>query len=160
MWALTTRSVSQIRLRFSDRASVLAQFKGLRFAPPALRAAPPAPLSWAARADVSGAATSAERRGEKMLRIYSVALDWIERIEPRIARIARGDRELAAQLRRASASVVLNLAEGMGARGGHRTNAYGVSLREMRESYAALQVAQRRRLIGALDDGSRRSVSG
>ena len=27
-----------------------------------------------------------------------------------------------------------------------------VSLREMRESYAALQVAQRRKLIGALDD--------
>jgi four helix bundle protein len=86
-----------------------------------------------------------------MLRIYPVALDWIERLEPLITRIARGDRELAAQLRRSSASVVSNLAEGMGARGGHRTNAYGVSLREMRESYAALQVAQRRRLIGALD---------
>jgi four helix bundle protein len=86
-----------------------------------------------------------------MLRIYPVALDWIEKLEPLIARIARGDRELATQLRRASASVVLNMAEGMGARDGHRTNAYGVSLREMRESYAALQVAQRRRLIGALD---------
>ena len=86
-----------------------------------------------------------------MLRIYSVALDWIEKLEPLIARIARYDRELAVQLRRASASVVLNLAEGMGALGGHRTNSYGVSLREMRESYAALQVAQRRRLIGALD---------
>ena len=65
-----------------------------------------------------------------MLRIYPVALDWIEKLEPLIARIARGNRELATQLRRAS---------------------YGVSLREMRESYAALQVAQRRRLIGALD---------
>ena len=86
-----------------------------------------------------------------MLRIYPVALDWIEKLEPLIARIARADRELASQLRRASASVVLNLAEGMGGRGGHRTNAYGVSLREMRESYAALQIAQRRRLIGALD---------
>jgi four helix bundle protein len=86
-----------------------------------------------------------------MLRIYPIALDWIEKLEPLIARIAREDRELAAQLRRASASVVLNLAEGMGARGGHRTNACGVSLREMRESYAALQVAQRRKLIGALD---------
>ena len=60
-----------------------------------------------------------------MLRIYPVALDWIEKLEPLIARIARGDRELASQLRRASASVVLNLAEGLGARGGHRTNAYG-----------------------------------
>jgi four helix bundle protein len=86
-----------------------------------------------------------------MLRIYAVALDWIEKLEPLIARIARGDRDLASQLRRSSASVVLNLAEGMVARGGHRTNAYGVSLREMRESYAALQIAQRRRLIGALD---------
>jgi four helix bundle protein len=87
-----------------------------------------------------------------MLRIYPVALDWIEKLEPLVARIARYDRDLAQQLRRASASVVLNLAAGMGARGGHRTNAYGVSLREMRESYAAPQVAQRRRLIGALDD--------
>jgi four helix bundle protein len=86
-----------------------------------------------------------------MLRIYAVALDWIEKLEPLIARIARADRDLATQLRRASASVVLNLAEGMGARGGHRTNAYGVSLREMRESYAALHVAQRRKLIGQLD---------
>jgi four helix bundle protein len=86
-----------------------------------------------------------------MLRIYPVALDWIEKLEPLIVRIARGDRDLAVQLRRASASVVLNLAEGMGARGGHRTNAYGVSLREMRESHAALQIAQRRKLIGALD---------
>jgi four helix bundle protein len=88
-----------------------------------------------------------------MLMIYPVALDWIEKLEPIIARIARYDRELAGQLRRASASAVLNLAEGMGARGGHRTNSYGVSLREMRESYAALQVAQRRKLIGALDAG-------
>jgi four helix bundle protein len=87
-----------------------------------------------------------------MLRIYPVALDWIEKLEPLIARIGRADRDLASQLRRASASVVLNMAEGMGARGGHRTNSYGVSLREMRESYAALQVAQRRKLIGALDD--------
>jgi four helix bundle protein len=91
-----------------------------------------------------------------MLRIYSVALDWIEKLEPLIVRIGRGDRELASQLRRASASVVLNLAEGMGARGGHRTNSYGVSLREMRESYAALQVAQRRKVIGALDDSLER----
>ena len=91
-----------------------------------------------------------------MLRLYAVALDWIERIEPLIARIGRGDRDLASQLRRASASVVLNLSEGMGAQGGHRRNAYGVSLREMRESYAALQIAQRRKLIGALDDALER----
>ena len=42
-----------------------------------------------------------------MLSIYQVALDWIEKLEPLIARIARGDRDLAGQLRRASASVVL-----------------------------------------------------
>ena len=89
-----SKRLSDFASAFLDRACVLARLKGLRFASPALRAAPPAPLTRAARADVSAAAAKAERRGQKMLQIYSVALDWIERIEPLIARIARGDREL------------------------------------------------------------------
>lgn len=77
-----------------------------------------------------------------MLRIYGVMLEWLKALRPLIAQIARYDRELAGQLRRASASVILNTGEGMHSRGGHRTNAYGVALREMGESYSALQAAQ------------------
>jgi len=69
-----------------------------------------------------------------MLRIYPIMLEWLEGMRPLIAQIARYDRDLAKQLRRASAAVILNTGEGMYSRGGHRTNAYGVALREMGES--------------------------
>jgi hypothetical protein len=49
--------------------------------------------------------------------------------------------------------VILNTAEGMYSRGGHRTNAYGVALREMGESYAALQAAQIHGYVKALEPG-------
>src|SRR5687767_10145420 len=86
-----------------------------------------------------------------MLRIYPVVLDWLKALRPLIDQIARHDRELAKQLRSSSSSVVLNLGEGMHSRGGHRTNAYGVALREMGESYSALQAAQIHGYIGALE---------
>ena len=69
-----------------------------------------------------------------MLRIHLVVLEWLKALRPLIEQIARHDRELAKQLRSSSSSVVLNLGEGMHSRGGHRTNAYGVALREMGES--------------------------
>jgi four helix bundle protein len=86
-----------------------------------------------------------------MLRIYPVVLDWLKALRPLIEQIARHDRELAKQLRSSSSSVVLNLGEGMHSRGGHRTNAYGVALREMGESYSALQAAQIHGYIGVLE---------
>jgi four helix bundle protein len=86
-----------------------------------------------------------------MLHIYPVVLDWLEELAPLISQIARHDADLAKQLRRSSTSVALNLGEGMMARAGHRSNAYGTALREMRESYAALEVAQRFRYVRSLD---------
>lgn len=98
-----------------------------------------------------------------MLRIYSVMLEWLEGLRPLIAQIARFDADLAKQLRRSSSSVILNTGEGMYSRGGHRTNAYGVALREMGESYAALQAAQVHGYIKALEpdfDASCRRILG
>jgi four helix bundle protein len=88
-----------------------------------------------------------------MLRIYPVVLDWLKALRPLIDQIARHDRDLAKQLRSSSSSVVLNLGEGMHSRGGHRTNAYGVALREMGESYSALQAAQIHGYVRTLEPG-------
>jgi len=88
-----------------------------------------------------------------MLRIYPIALEWLKAVRPLIAQIARYDGDLAKQLRRSSSSVILNLGEGMYSRGGHRTNAYGVALREMGESYSALQAAQVHGYVTALEPG-------
>ena len=77
-----------------------------------------------------------------MLRIYEDILVWVERLVHSIEQIARHDPDLAKQLRRASTSVALNTAEGMAARGRAKSNCYNIALREARESYAALQVAE------------------
>ena len=97
-----------------------------------------------------------------MLRIYDVVLDWIGSLPPVIAAIEVRDRNLADQLRRSSTSVCLNLAEGMAATGRSKRNAYGIALREMRESVAAIEIAIRlayvRPLEGALADRQDRIV--
>ncbi len=94
-----------------------------------------------------------------MLRLYPIALDWLKAVRPLIAQIARYDRDLAKQLRRSSSSVILNLGEGMYSRGGHRTNAYGAALREMGESYSALQAAQVNGYVAALEPGRERTAA-
>ena len=87
-----------------------------------------------------------------MLRIYAVALDWLESLAPVVRSVARADAGLADQLRRSSTSVVLNLAEGMGGCGRAKTNCYRIALREMRESMAALDIALRLGYAEAFDD--------
>jgi len=57
-----------------------------------------------------------------MLRIYPVVLGLLEGLEEVVGGIERRDRDLARQLRRCSASVALNLAEGMYIRGGRFTS--------------------------------------
>ena len=94
-----------------------------------------------------------------MLRIYEVILEWLSELAPLIERIAHHDPDLARQLERASRSVALNTAEGMYARGRSKTAAYNTALREMRESYSALEVSVRlrylRQLAPAFEDRSR-----
>src|SRR5690349_6944964 len=76
-----------------------------------------------------------------MLHIYPVILSFVADVALLIPRIAHHDPDLARQLRRASSAVVLNTSEGMYARGRSRMACYNIALREMRESYAALEVS-------------------
>ncbi len=83
-----------------------------------------------------------------MLRVYPVILDWLESLSPVIRSIDSRDRHLADQLRRSSTSVCLNVAEGMGATGNVKRNSYRIALREMRESIAAVDIAERLDYVG------------
>jgi four helix bundle protein len=76
-----------------------------------------------------------------MLRIYDTVLSVIARLRPIIVEIARSDSDLARQLRRAAASIALNVSEGSYARGGNRKALYNVALGSAKESKACLDVA-------------------
>ena len=86
-----------------------------------------------------------------MLNIYPVILSFVADVAQLTPRIGHHDPDLARQLRRASAAVALNSAEGMHARGRSRMNCYSIALREMRESYAALEVSVLLRYLPPLD---------
>ena len=90
-----------------------------------------------------------------MLQIYSFVLDLIRRLRPTILLIERKDRDLGRQLRRAAASVVLNLSEGMYSRGRNRAARYHVALGSAREVLACFETAEAFGLIVPLGAESR-----
>ena len=85
-----------------------------------------------------------------MLRIYDVGLRVVREVRPYADRIARHDRDLVRQLRKASTAVPLNLAEGSGTRGGRRRNTYEIALGEARETRACLEVAEAAGYVGKM----------
>jgi len=76
-----------------------------------------------------------------MLRAYQVMLSVMRRLPPVLVRIEKHDRDLGDQLRRASASVVLNMAEASGSSGGTRNARYRTALGSARETGACIEVA-------------------
>jgi four helix bundle protein len=76
-----------------------------------------------------------------MLRIYPIVLEVLKQLQPSLRRIEVQDRDLARQLRRASASIALNLGEGMYSRGQNRHARYHSALGSARETLSCLEVA-------------------
>jgi four helix bundle protein len=76
------------------------------------------------------------------LPVYRVSLELIVGVRPLVDRIARSDRNLADQLKRAASSVALNVAEGTEVVGGNQRVRYRAALGSASEIGAALDVAQ------------------
>jgi four helix bundle protein len=69
------------------------------------------------------------------------AIQLVTKLQPLVPIIERHDRDLADQLRRAGASVVLNLAEGSGSAKGNRAKHFAIARGSAAEVKAALRLA-------------------
>jgi four helix bundle protein len=74
-----------------------------------------------------------------MLRIYAVILDTIRHVRPIISTIEKKDSDLGRQMRRAAASIALNVSEGMYSRLGNRKVRYHSALGSARETLACIE---------------------
>ena len=74
------------------------------------------------------------------MKIYSLALEMVASVYRLADVVGRRDRDLARQMRRAAASVVLNMAEGMYSQGGRKVSRYFDSMGSARETVACLHV--------------------
>ena len=87
-----------------------------------------------------------------MLRIHAVVIETIRLTAPLAERIARQDRDLASQYRRALSSVALNVAEGSNQRGARRASHYSIALGSAQESWSAIECAGAWGIIGPPSD--------
>ena len=86
-----------------------------------------------------------------MLRIYRVVLEMVAGAAKFADDIERRDSDLARQMRRATTSVALNVAEGMGNTAGHKKQRYQTALGSAREVMACVDVAKAMRYVGEID---------
>jgi len=81
------------------------------------------------------------------MRIYELALEVVASVYRLAAEVQRRDKDLASRMRRACASMVLNLAEGMYSQGGRKVSRYFDSMGSARETMACLHVCVAARLL-------------
>ena len=93
-----------------------------------------------------------------MLEIHGVMLEVVGLLRPVLEQIGRFDGDLESQARRSATSVVLNVAEGSGARGKNRGARYSIALSEARETLSCLQVAMAFGYIDGVDENIARRM--
>ncbi len=76
-----------------------------------------------------------------MFEVFEVAVELVAALRAPIASIAAHDADLARQLRRAAASVPLNIGEGNQRSGGDRTHHFRIAAGSAAETLAGLRVA-------------------
>jgi four helix bundle protein len=82
---------------------------------------------------------------------YELSLQLVRELGPVAAKIARHDRDLARQLRRAASSITLNLAEGSHSDAGNRRARFHTAAGSAKETKAALEVADAWKYVNATD---------
>ena len=105
-----------------------------------------------------GAFPEWEQKEMRMLRIYDVVLEVVRGVRPTIAVIERRDPDLARQLRRAAASVALNVSEGSYSKGRNRGARYHDAMGSMRETLACIEVGVALGYIESIDEGVRNGI--
>jgi four helix bundle protein len=75
------------------------------------------------------------------MRVYEQAMKVVRLVAGVADTIGRHDRDLLSQLKRATSSVPLNVAEGLGHKGGNREQRFHTALGSAREVAACLDVA-------------------
>jgi four helix bundle protein len=88
-----------------------------------------------------------------MLRIYEDMIGALKTMRSMVEAIERRDPDLGRPLRRASSSVVLNMAEGSGSFGRMCTARSRTALGSARETVACLRVAEAYGYVDAMPDG-------
>jgi four helix bundle protein len=86
-----------------------------------------------------------------MFRIYQLMIALLRMLRRLIEQIEKHDRDLGGQLRRAAASVALNLGEGSGSWGGNRMLRFRAALGSAREVEACLDVAEALGYVESVD---------
>jgi four helix bundle protein len=92
------------------------------------------------------------------MRVYQQAIDMNQKLAKVAGLIERHDRDLVKQLKRAAASVALNIAEGLGTQGGNRELRFQTALGSAREVKACLDVAGAWGYLGTADAEASASV--
>ncbi len=95
-----------------------------------------------------------------MLKVCGEVLEVVRGLREAMGAIERRDADLARQMRRAAASVALNVAEAQGSRGRNGALRFSTALGSMRETKACLDVALAMGHIEAVSVQTARKIDG